>query len=127
MLGGVHAIDELVSLTAQSIYYPVGSAGWVSDEAHVDLWISRGARNPDPSRFTPEALVVEEFFLLDWLQVAWDGSCGAYYVYMGDEPTAHRCFLYIPGQVERRFDSFSEGIRSFLNEEWNMRFDLIED
>lgn len=124
--GGVYSVEELVLVTAQSIFYPTGSADWASESAHIDLWISRGARNPDPSRFTLELLTLEEFFLLDWLQVAWDGHCGAFYGYMGDGQPKHRCFLYNSGELDGRFASFSEGIRSFLNDEWNSHFDLID-
>ena len=117
--GHLSTPDELIEYSpAATIFYPLGSCGrtpWASMEEHVELYVSKGQRNPDPKRFTRAALTFDGAYLLDWLQVGSDGCCGYHNVFVGEEPPGYAYLLMCPGEVESRLSSFAAGMEEYFN------------
>jgi len=113
--------DYIISECSVPIYHVSGSyfSGdrWANLEEHKALWISRGAVNPNPERFTNEAMDLEGVKLWDLLAVGSDGCCGAFHIYTGDEsPVYHFCMIH-SSNLEYTSDSFLEGFLRVLHDE----------
>ena len=97
---------------ARGIHGPLwmilGSSGWATEEDHREFYRTRGAFNPAPDLFTPEALRTLGFNLLDLVQIGSDGSCGYHNLYVGPPPRPFGCCTLHTSSIERRFADFSE-------------------
>ncbi len=114
------APDELILGAGPAIYFITGSltpgAEWASPEQHKRLWLSRGAENPDPRRFTDEVLTLDGVKLYDLLQFGSNGCCCYHQLYVGPEPAPLRyCLLTDSQEMEDRTASFSEGLEKILD------------
>ncbi len=113
------APDELILGAGPAIYFITGSltpgAEWASPEQHKRLWLSRGAENPDPRRFTEEVLTLDGVKLYDLVQFGSNGCCCYHQLYIGPEPAPLRyCLLTDSQEMEDRAASFSEGLEKIL-------------
>ena len=117
--GQFYAPDELIAGAGPAIYFVTGSLTpgkeWASLEQHTRLWLSRGRENPDPMRFTDDALTLEGVKLYDLLQFGSNGCCCYHQLYVGPEPAPLRyCLLTDSQEMEDRAASFSEALEKIL-------------
>jgi hypothetical protein len=111
--------EELLLGAGPAIYFITGSLSpgkeWASPEAHTRLWLSRGRENPDPGRFTDQALTLEGVKLYDLLQFGSNGCCCYHQLYVGTEPAPLRyCLLTDFQTMEDRSATFSEALGRIL-------------
>jgi hypothetical protein len=119
MGGGFDQPEDLIRGAGPAIYFITGSltpgAEWATEEQHTDLWLSRGGRNPNPSRFTAEALTLDGVKLYDLLQFGSNGSCCYHQLYVGPDPAPLRyCLLTDSQEMNDRASSFSEGLEKII-------------
>ncbi|MEW6160745.1 MAG: SMI1/KNR4 family protein [Verrucomicrobiota bacterium] len=117
--GQFYAPHELILGAGPAIYFMTGSLTpgqeWATPEEHTQLWLSRGMKNPNPSRFTEEVLSVEGIKLYDLLQFGSNGCCCYHHLYAGPEPAPLRyCLLTDAQEMEDRSATFSEGLQKIL-------------
>lgn len=103
-----------------AIYFITGSLSpgteWASEEEHTKLWLTRGALNPDPQRFTHEILTLDGVKLYDLLQFGSNGCCCYHQLYVGPDPAPLRyCLLTESQEMEDRAATFSEGLWKILH------------
>ncbi len=113
------APSELILGAGPAIYFITGSLSpneeWASPEQHTELWLSRGRKNPDPDRFTEEAMTLDGVKLYDLLQFGSNGGCCYHQLYVGPEPAPLRyCLLTDSQEMEDRAATFSEGLEKIL-------------
>jgi hypothetical protein len=77
--GDIYSPEEIMAALGAPIYFVTGSVTpgqeWVNEEEHKKLWLSRGAYNPCPEKFTEDKLTFEGVFLYLLLQFGTNGSC----------------------------------------------------
>jgi hypothetical protein len=117
--GGIYTPDEIVQGMANPIYFITGSmtpgAEWASLDRQIELWLSRGQSNPDPTRFTEKVLTLDGVKLYDLLQIGSDGMCGYHQLYVGLEPAPLRyCLLTEVQEMEDRTMTFSAGVEAII-------------
>lgn len=117
--GGFHSPEDLVLGAGPSIYFITGGLSpgqeWASAEEHARLWLTRGQENPDPKRFTEEALTLDGVKLYDLLQFGSNGCCCYHQLYVGPVPAMLRyCLLTDSGEMEDRSLTFSEAIQKII-------------
>lgn len=96
--GGFYSPSDIVACLGAPIYFILGSRTpgreWATEEDHRRLWLTRGAMNPTPERFTNTALTFEGAKLYDLLQFGSNGCCCYHQLYVGPEPASFRyCLL----------------------------------
>jgi len=101
------------------IYFVLGSsvpgAEWCTEDDHRRLWLTRGADNPAPSRFTQDVLTLDGIPLYDLLQVGSDGSCCYHQLHVGPNPRPFEyCLLTDSQTLENTSQSFSAGLEKIL-------------
>lgn len=120
MFGEFYKPEQLIAGVGPAIYFITGSLTpgdeWASLEEHTRLWLSRGQDNPNPVRFTEDALTLDGVKLYDLLQFGSNG-CGCYHqLYIGPEPAPLRyCLLTDSQEMEDRATSFSQGLEMILD------------
>ena len=98
----------------------LGSSEWASHEEQKRFYVTRGAFNPNPDKYTRECLAFEGVSLLDLLQFGTDGLGCYHQVFVGDSPGPIGYCLLTPEQtMEDRSPSFSEGLKLLLTRHWN--------
>lgn len=117
----MYSPDYIISECSAPIYHVTGSffAGdpWANLEEHKALWISNGATNPNPNRFTNEALDLEGVKLWDLLEIGSDGCCGAFHIFTGDVPATYRFCMIHSSVLEYTSGSYLEGFLRVLQNE----------
>jgi hypothetical protein len=118
--GEIYSPSDLLLGAGPAIYFITGSLSpgleWASLEEHRQLWLSRGRVNPDPSRFTEEALSLHGVKLYDLLQFGSDGCCNYHQLYVGPLPAPLRyCLLTESQSMEDRASTFSEGLERIIS------------
>jgi hypothetical protein len=117
--GQFDAPEELILGAGPAIYFIIGSLTpgdeWATPEEHTRLWLSRGSDNPNPLRFTEEALTLCGVKLYDLLQFGSNG-CGCYHqLYVGPYTAPLRyCLLTDSQEMQDRASSFSEGLEKII-------------
>lgn len=116
--GGIDSPDEIISDVSVPIYFVSGSRTpgeeWASVEAHERLWISKGRLNPDPKRFTREAMDLEGVMLWDLLSVGWDGTGGHHNICVGEEAGSYEYCMIHQSILEFSEKSFYAGFLRHL-------------
>ena len=112
--------NDLIDDCSVPIYHVSGSyfAGgrWANLEEHRSLWISRGDDNPNPEKFTSEAMDLKGVKLWDLLMVGDDESAGTHNLYVGPNPGAYQYCMIHCSDVLYYANSFHEGILLTFNE-----------
>ena len=116
---GFWSPDEFKFGAGPAIYFITGSLTpgneWATPEQHTALWISRGRENPNPARFTEEAMTLDGVKLYDLLQFGANGGCCYHQLYMGPEPAPLRyCLLTDSQTMEDRAQTFSEAMEKII-------------
>ena len=119
LLGQFDAPEEFILGAGAAIYFITGSLTpgdeWATPEQHTSLWLSRGRDNPNPRRFTDEALTFNGVKLYDVLQFGSNGCCGYHQLYVGPEPSPLRyCLLTDSQEMEDSATTFSEGLEKVI-------------
>lgn len=117
--GGFSAPHEFILGAGPAIYFITGSLSpgkeWATEDEHTKLWLSRGAANPDPERFTDEILTLDGVKLYDLLQFGSNGCCCYHQLYVGPDPAPLRyCLLTDSQEMEDRAATFSDGVWRIL-------------
>ncbi len=117
--GGFNEPDHLLLGAGPSIYFITGSLfpgkAWATEEQHTRLWLSRGRENPNPLKFTEEAMTLDGVKLYDLLQFGSNGCCCYHQLYVGPEPAPLRyCLLTDSQTMEDGASSFSEGLEKII-------------
>ena len=101
--GGFYSPHDILACLGASIYFLLGSLApgveWATEEDHRRLWLTRGAINPAPDKFTGAALTFEGVKLYDLLQFGSDGCCCYHQLYVGPEPASFRYCLLTDSQT----------------------------
>jgi len=118
--GGLYSPEEIIQCIGAPIYFILGSmtpgAEWCSDEEHRRLWLTRGAQNPAPERFTEKALTFGGAKLYDLLQVGTNGCSCYHQLHLGAAPRPFAyCFLTEFQTMEDVSESFSSGIQKMIS------------
>jgi hypothetical protein len=109
--------EDLMRGLSAPIFFVTGSlfSGWASKEEHERLWLTRGAENPNPAKFTADVLTLDDVKLYDLLQFGSNGCCCYHQLYVGPEPAPLRyCLLTDSQEIEDRAASFSEGLEKII-------------
>lgn len=117
--GGLDAPDEILQSVGAPIYFVLGSmfpgAEWCSDKEHRRLWLTRGAQNPSPAKFTDSALTLGGIKLYDLLQVGTNGCCCYHQLLIAPEPKPFGyCLLTDCQTLVDVSDSFSSGLERMI-------------
>lgn len=118
--GKIYSPDEILASLGAPIYFVLGSLTpgkeWCSEEAHRRLWLSRGIENPEPSRFTGQALTLNRVSLLDLLQVGSNGCSCYHQIHVGPEPRRiGYCLLTESQTLEDEAPNFSRGLVKLIS------------
>jgi hypothetical protein len=117
--GGFYSPDDIIVGLGAPIYFVLGSLfsgkEWATEEEHRQLWLTRGAVNPNPGKFTDTALTLEEVKLYDLMQFGSDGCCCYHQLYMGPEPAPFQyCLLTDYGKIEDKSPSVSLALEKIV-------------
>ena len=119
MGGGFSSPDDIIACLGAPIYFVLGSLfsgkEWATEEEHRQLWLTRGAVNPNPSKFTDAALTLESVKLYDLLQFGSDGCCCYHQLYVGPEPAPFQyCLLTDYEKMEDKRQSISLALEKIV-------------
>jgi hypothetical protein len=117
--GGFYSPDDIIAYLGAPIYFVLGSLfsgeKWATEEEHRQLWLTRGAANPNPSKFTDAALTFERVKLYDLLQFGSDGCCCYHQLYVGPEtPPFQYCLLTDYETMEDKSPSLSLALETIV-------------
>lgn len=117
--GEFSAPTEFILGAGPAIYFITGSLSpgdeWATEDEHTKMWLSRGAANPNPERFTDDILTLDGVKLYDLLQFGSNGCCCYHQLYVGPDPAPLRyCLLTDSQEMEDRAATFSEGLWRIL-------------
>jgi hypothetical protein len=117
--GDIYSPEDFVQSCYGHLLMALGSSQWATDEEHRRLYLTRGAFNPAPEKFTEAALLFENVNLLDLLQFGTNGSCCYHQLYVGEQMGPVGYFLLTPEEtMEDEAPSFSEGLKLILTNHW---------
>lgn len=117
--GDIYSPEEFIHGSHGHLFMILGSSKWASDEEQRRLYVTRGAYNPNPTKYTSEALLFEGVDLLDLLQIGTNGLAGYYQIYVGQKPgRLGYCLLTPEPSLEDEAPSFSEGLKKILTHHW---------
>jgi hypothetical protein len=119
--GSIYSPEDLIKECATNIFFVTGSrtkgAEWASLEAHEKLWKSNGSENPDPTKFTGEAMNFHGVPLWHLLDVGFDGIGATINVYTGPADPPFRFCKIHQSELSHTASSFYEGLLKHLREE----------
>jgi len=117
--GDIYNPAEFVHGCHGHLYMMLGSNAWASDDEQRQFYVTHGAYNPAPARYSHEALDFEGVDLLDLLQIGTNGLAYYHQIYVGDQPCAMGyCMLTPERTMEDAAPSFSEGLKMMLTHHW---------
>jgi hypothetical protein len=118
--GNVYAPDDFVRGCCGHLYMILGSSEWATDEDYRRFYVTRGAFNPGPRKYSEEDLLFENVNLLDLLQFGTNGGCCYHQVYVGEGkgPLGY-CLLTPEKTMEDEAPSFSDGLKLILTHHLN--------
>lgn len=122
--GHIYSPEDVCEVCHGPLLMKLGSVDWASDDDQRHFYRSRGAFNPAPARFTPEALIFEDVNLLDLLQIGTDGCCCYHQLFVGPSSGPFAYCLLTPDIIQDRAVSFSEGLGIILGNHWRQHFEL---
>jgi hypothetical protein len=117
--GGIYSPRDIIATIAAPIYFALGSlfpgAEWATEAQHRELWLSRGTTNPDPHKFTEQALTFHGMSLLDLLQIGTDGSGGYQMLNLSDSSPIKYLVVYESTEIDMPSPSFRAGIHAITD------------
>ena len=118
--GGFYSPSDILACLGTPIYFLLGSLTlnreWATEEDHRSLWLTHGAINPAPDKFTDATLTFEGVKLYDLLQFGSDGCCCYHQLYVGPEPAPFRyCLLTDSQKMEDKSPSLSHALERIVS------------
>jgi hypothetical protein len=117
--GDIYEPEDFAHGCHGHLFMILGSSKWASRDEQRRFYVTHGAYNPAPDKYTGEALEFEGVNLLDLLQIGTNGLCCYHQVYVGDKPgSLGYCRLTPEQTMEDAAPSFSEGLKKILAHHW---------
>lgn len=118
--GGFYSPSDILACLGAPVYFLLGSLTpgreWATEEDHRRLWLTRGAMNSAPDKFTDVALTFAGIKLYDLLQFGSDGYCCYHQLYVGPEPAPFRyCLLTDSLTMEDESPSLSRALERMVS------------
>ena len=129
--GAFYSPADIEACLSVPIYYMLGSLSqgkeWCTEEEHDRLWLTRGAFNPAPDKFTKEALTSNGVPLYDLLTFGYDCGGALYNIYVGPprSPLGF-CILYSQ-EIEATYPSLSVGIETMIQSKLEFQEEIPDD
>jgi len=118
--GLIYTPDQFVRGCHGHLFMVLGSSSWATEERQRHFYVTRGAANPNPLKYTREALLFEGIDLLDLLQFGTNGLASYHQLFVGGITGGlGYCLLTPERTIEDEAPSFSEGLKFILTHHWN--------
>lgn len=120
--GIIYSPDDFAVACHGHLWMVLGSDSWASDDEQRRFYVSRGTFNPNPKKYTQEALSFGDLNLLDLLQFGTNGLACYHQIFVGERPgRIGYCLLTPERTMENEAPSFSEGLKLILAHHWNWK------
>jgi hypothetical protein len=118
--GLIYSPEDFANGCHGHLWMILGSSEWASEDEQKRYYVTRGAFNPNPKKYTSDSVIFDGISLLDLLQFGTDGLACYHQVYVGDKsgPVGY-CLLTPDRTMVSRAPSFSDGLKLILNRHWN--------
>jgi hypothetical protein len=117
--GDISNPEELILGCHHHLWMVLGSADWVGAEEQLGFYVTRGTYNPNPAKYTGDALFFDDLNLLDLFQIGTNGMGCYHQIYVGEKQSNFGYGLLTPEiTMEDASSSFSEGLRRILTHYW---------